>query len=82
MPTDIIFSIFQEYLLLSIIQYLIMHKKVLSIRARLAHNPPMPQKSRNGAFWEDRYHATAIQANEHLIRCIAYIDLNMVRARS
>ncbi len=40
----------------------------------------MPRKSRNGAFWEDRYHATAIQTNEHLIRCIAYIDLNMVRA--
>ena len=38
------------------------------------------RKSRKGAFWEDRYHATAIQSNEHLIRCIAYIDLNMVRA--
>ena len=38
------------------------------------------RKNRNGAFWEDRYHATAIQTNEHLIRCIAYIDLNMVRA--
>ena len=38
------------------------------------------RKRRNGAFWEDRYHATAIQTNEHLIRCIAYIDLNMVRA--
>ena len=57
-----------------------MHKKVLSIRARLTHNPPMPQKSRNGAFWEDRYHATAIQTNEHLIRCTTYIDLSMVCA--
>ncbi len=38
------------------------------------------RKRRNGAFWEDRYHATAIQTNEHLMRCIAYIDLNMVRA--
>ena len=38
------------------------------------------RKRRNGAFWEDRYHATAIQTSEHLIRCIAYIDLNMVRA--
>lgn len=35
---------------------------------------------RNGAFWEDRYHATAVEGGEHLHRCIAYIDLNMVRA--
>lgn len=38
------------------------------------------RKNRNGAFWEDRYHATAVQTNEHLIKCITYIDLNMVRA--
>lgn len=38
------------------------------------------RKSRHGAFWEDRYHATAIQTDEHLARCMTYIDLNMVRA--
>lgn len=38
------------------------------------------RKNRRGAFWEDRYHATAIEADAHLARCIAYIDLNMVRA--
>jgi REP element-mobilizing transposase RayT len=38
------------------------------------------RKNRKGAFWEDRYHATAVQTNEHLIKCITYIDLNMVRA--
>ena len=38
------------------------------------------RKGRKGAFWEDRYHATAIQADDHLIRCMTYIDLNMVRA--
>ena len=38
------------------------------------------RKKRNGAFWEDRYHATAIDTEEHLIRCLLYIDLNMVRA--
>ena len=38
------------------------------------------RKSRKGAFWEDRYHATGIETNEHLNRCMAYIDLNMVRA--
>jgi REP element-mobilizing transposase RayT len=37
------------------------------------------RKGRHGAFWEDRYHATAIEANEHLHRCLVYIDLNMVR---
>ena len=38
------------------------------------------RKGRQGAFWEDRYHATAVQADEHLHRCMVYIDLNMVRA--
>ncbi len=38
------------------------------------------RKKRNGAFWEDRYHATAIEDNQHLIQCLIYIDLNMVRA--
>jgi putative transposase len=38
------------------------------------------RKGRHGAFWEDRYHATAIETDEHLHRCIVYIDLNMVRA--
>lgn len=38
------------------------------------------RKGRKGAFWEDRYHATAVERNEHLIRCLVYIDLNMVRA--
>jgi putative transposase len=38
------------------------------------------RKRRHGAFWEDRYHATAIAADEHLHRCLVYIDLNMVRA--
>ncbi len=37
------------------------------------------RKKRKGSFWEDRYHATAVQTGEHLIRCIVYIDLNMVR---
>lgn len=35
---------------------------------------------RRGAFWEDRYHATAVQTNEHLAQCMVYIDMNMVRA--
>jgi putative transposase len=38
------------------------------------------RKSRKGAFWEDRYHATAVQSDDHLARCLVYIDLNMVRA--
>jgi putative transposase len=38
------------------------------------------RKGRHGAFWEDRYHATAIQADQHFHRCLVYIDLNMVRA--
>ncbi|EFK10804.1 conserved hypothetical protein [delta proteobacterium NaphS2] len=38
------------------------------------------RKDRKGAYWEDRYHATAIEANKHLFQCLVYIDLNMVRA--
>jgi putative transposase len=38
------------------------------------------RKRRRGAFWEDRYHATAVETGEHLARCLVYIDLNMVRA--
>jgi len=38
------------------------------------------RKARLGAFWEDRYHATAIESGAHLHRCIVYIDFNMVRA--
>jgi len=37
------------------------------------------RKIRQGAYWEDRYHATAIESGMHLIKCILYIDLNMVR---
>lgn len=35
---------------------------------------------RLGAFWQDRYHATAIQSHQHLRRCMTYVDMNMVRA--
>ena len=38
------------------------------------------RKQRKGAFWEDRYHATAVDTDEHLARCLTYIDMNMVRA--
>ena len=38
------------------------------------------RKRRKGAFWEDRYHATAGETNQHLIQCLVYMDLNMVRA--
>ncbi len=38
------------------------------------------RKRRKGAYWEDRYHATAIETDSHLHRCITYIDLNMVRS--
>lgn len=38
------------------------------------------RKCRNGAFWEDRYFATAVATDHHLVRCLVYIDMNMVRA--
>ena len=38
------------------------------------------RKQRQGAYWEDRYHATAVDAERYLAQCLVYIDLNMVRA--
>jgi putative transposase len=38
------------------------------------------RKERRGAYWEDRYHATAIEDGIQLARCLTYIDMNMVRA--
>lgn len=38
------------------------------------------RRNRKGAFWEDRYHATAVESGEHLMQCMTYINLNMVRA--
>ena len=38
------------------------------------------RKDRRGAYWEDRYHATAVESGKHLPRCLVYIDTNMVRA--
>ena len=32
-----------------------------------------------GAFWEDRYNATAVDVDGHLVKCLVYIDLNKVR---
>ena len=37
------------------------------------------RKKRKGAFWEDRYHATAVDTEDYLARRMVYIDLNMVR---
>ena len=38
------------------------------------------RKDRKGAFWEDRYHATVVEAGRHFLQCLVYIDLKMVRA--
>jgi len=38
------------------------------------------RKQRQGAFWEDRYYATAVDTDKYLAKCMVYIDLNMVRA--
>ena len=36
------------------------------------------RKGPKGAYWEDRYHATAVESGEHLSRCIGHIDASMV----
>lgn len=36
---------------------------------------------RSGAFWQDCYHATAIDSKGYLLNYMIYNDLNMVRAK-
>jgi putative transposase len=38
------------------------------------------RQSRTGTLWEGRYRSTLIQAERYLLACMAYIDLNPVRA--
>ena len=38
------------------------------------------RKKRKGAYWEDRYLATAVESDDHLAKHLVYIDNNMVRA--
>ena len=35
---------------------------------------------RSGTLWEGRYRSTVLQARAHLLACMAYMDLNPVRA--
>lgn len=37
-------------------------------------------QSRTGTLWEGRYKSNLIQAEHHLLACMAYMDLNPVRA--
>ena len=38
------------------------------------------RKKRKEAFGEDRYHSTAVETEQNLLRCLVSIDCNMVRA--
>jgi putative transposase len=38
------------------------------------------RKGWKGAYWEDRYHATAVETDRHLMQSMVYMDLKMVRA--
>lgn len=37
-------------------------------------------QTRSGTLWEGRYRSTVIQSDRYLLACMAYIDLNPVRA--
>jgi putative transposase len=51
--------------------------RLIASRTAQAYNR---RKGRKGAFWEDRYPATAVETGQHLARCLVYIDLNRVCA--
>ncbi|MBD3412933.1 MAG: transposase [Candidatus Aminicenantes bacterium] len=57
----------------------IIPRSMLLIASRTAQEYNF-RKNRSGAFWEDNYHATAVESGKHLRECLVYIDLNMVRA--
>jgi putative transposase len=38
------------------------------------------RKGRQNAFWGGRYHATLVDSEKYIWRCLRYIDLNMIRA--
>jgi len=38
------------------------------------------RKNRRGAYWEDRYHATAVESGDHLARCFVCMDASRVHA--
>ena len=38
------------------------------------------RKGHEGSVWEHPYHCTMIQDGRHLLNCLRYVDLNMVRA--
>ena len=38
------------------------------------------RKGVSGSFWNDRFHCTMVEDGIHLLNCLRYIDLNMVRA--
>jgi putative transposase len=38
------------------------------------------RQSRSGTLWEGRYRSTLVQSERYLLACMAYIDLNPVRA--
>jgi len=38
------------------------------------------RKEREGSMWQHPYHCTLVQDGRHLLNCLSYVDLNMVRA--
>jgi hypothetical protein len=46
----------------------------------LALSGIQPKEDAQRCILEDRYHATAVESGDHLLQCLVYIDLNMVRA--
>lgn len=57
----------------------VISRSMLLVASRTAINYNN-RKKRSGAFWEDNYHATAVENDKHFLECLLYIDLNMVRA--
>ncbi len=56
------------------------YPKAMQLIARGMGRQYNQRKNRTGAFWENRYHATAAEADYHLIQCMVYMNLNMVLA--
>ena len=54
-----------------------MMKLAAGVVAQKSHR----RKGHEGSVWEHPYHCTRIQDGKHLLNCLRYVDLNMVRTR-
>jgi putative transposase len=54
--------------------------RLMHLAARSVAKYYNPRTGRINSMWEHPYHCTVIEDGKHLLNCLRYVDLNMVRA--